>query len=441
MISTDCMDSYTNNKELNREILVWINQRILSVLIMYLELGNDTEWDDEYLSICFPRTFIEDNGAKKCVCILYDIHDVLESDYVRTDLKLLYKYVLIKLIKHYQILYDDARKCGNYELCNIFFPPMENSLKKKIYKFYGYKLGDEKKYSEEDNVDGGYPWTIINVLEDIDGLFWDDVFDDTEVDIDYIDNIVDKQIDRIQKGQGVELDFEYYVDLMSRPTKERYYRVKPLVIKMQEKMIETVVDNIVYDNNMTNIKCLSEETLLQDICLACIQLQASEEIILKGENARNTYIRDMLRSKGYFVADQTLRGQSLNKKQLGELDFEIMATAEKTFAIFEALNLNNFSNTGQKYLKSHLKKLLENYNPMGVKLTFLVIYATWKKKDFNSLYSKFLDYIRTCLDEEYTNCFVREHEQSENYIKCVEYKYGKEGIYTTVYHIVVCMNE
>lgn len=83
MISTDCMDDYTENQEVNYEILTWINRRILSVLDMYMDLGNDTEWDFDYLSICFPRVFIQDNGTEKCLCVLRDIHEILESDYVQ----------------------------------------------------------------------------------------------------------------------------------------------------------------------------------------------------------------------------------------------------------------------------------------------------------------------------------------------------------------------
>ena len=49
MISTDREDQYTKNQSLNREILLWINQRILSLVIMYKEMGDDAGWDYEYL--------------------------------------------------------------------------------------------------------------------------------------------------------------------------------------------------------------------------------------------------------------------------------------------------------------------------------------------------------------------------------------------------------
>lgn len=37
MISTDGMNSYTENKDLNKEILLWINNRIISLLERYIK--------------------------------------------------------------------------------------------------------------------------------------------------------------------------------------------------------------------------------------------------------------------------------------------------------------------------------------------------------------------------------------------------------------------
>ena len=71
MITTDFEDRYTENQDLNREILRWINQRILSLVRMYKELGDDTGWDYEYLGLCFPRTFMEDNGIEKSYRFCY----------------------------------------------------------------------------------------------------------------------------------------------------------------------------------------------------------------------------------------------------------------------------------------------------------------------------------------------------------------------------------
>lgn len=51
MISTDGMDSYTENEDLNKEILLWINNRIISLLERYREKGNHDACTEEYLCI------------------------------------------------------------------------------------------------------------------------------------------------------------------------------------------------------------------------------------------------------------------------------------------------------------------------------------------------------------------------------------------------------
>lgn len=442
VIPTARMNEYTKNQELNRELLIWINERILSLLDMYMDLGDDTEWDFEYLYICFPRNFIEDNGTKECLHVLNDIHDILTSNYIQKDLKLLYKYILIKLIEHYQILYEDAKMCEEQDTCDIYFAPLEEVLVRKIYKEFGYEFNDEMTDDAKEE-DENHPRIFIEMsLEDIDGLFWDDVFDDTEVDTDLIDQFVDGCVDKIEQGQFVQRDLEYYIDLMSRGTKERYHKVRPLLIKIQEKMTEIVAEKVVSDYIKSDLKkSLSKDTLLQDICTACMLLQGSERNISKDENARNTYIRDILRSKGYDVVDQTLRGESASRKRLGELDFEIMKTAEIPFAIYEALNLKNFSNSKQEYLNSHLNKLLDNYNPMGIPLAFLVSYAKCTKANFDNYWSEYYEYIKNCSHEYYSTHCVCEHEQVGNYLRCVEYSYECGSTFTTVYHIVVRMNE
>lgn len=442
LISTERMDSYTNNRDLNREIVVWINERILSLLDMYIDLGNDTEWDFHYLNICFPKTFIEDNGITECLRVIDDIHDILKSSYIRKDLKLLYKYVLIKLIQHYQTLYEDAKMCGEQDSCDNYFPPVEEELVRKIYKEFGYEFvnrGNVSEILEDEN----HPQVFIKMgLEDIDGLFWDDVFDDTEVDTDFIDQFVDECIDKIEQGEFVQWDLEYYVDLMSRGTKERYYKVRPLLIKIQEKTKEVVAEQVVNDHILGHLKkSLNKDTLLQDVCTACRLLQGVEGNVLNNENARNTYIRDILRSKGYIIADQTLRGESASRQQLGELDFEIMKTTELPFAIYEALNLRSFSNTEQQYLSNHLNKLLDNYNPMGIPIAFLVSYSKCKKEDFDNYWIKYRDYLKHCSSGRFLNRFVCEHKQTENYLRCVEYSYQCGGSITVVYHIVVRMNK
>lgn len=435
MISTDYEKQYTQNQSLNREILMWINQRILSLIRLYKELGDDAGWDYDYLSICFPRTFIEDNGVTKCLQVLDDICDILQSNYIRRNLKLIYKYVLIKIVEDYQLLYEDAKKSGDEELCNIYFPPVDEMLARKIYKEFNYDFNAESKYDSIE--DENHPQILIeNHLQDIDGLFWGDVFDYTE--IEFIDSFVEECIDRIEQGELVPWDLEYYVDLMSRPTKERYYRIRPLLNKIYEKLISDRADQIADKYILPDKRKLNKEELLKDICVACRLLQGSKKILEKGENNYNTYIRDILKGKGYEVADQTLNGESESKKQIGEIDFEIMKTSEIPFAIVEALNIYGSTDSQKEYFLKHLKKLLDNYNPMGIPITFLVSYVNCQKEQFDEYYTNYRDYLQNCSVSPFVLFYVC--EQIENYLCYLEcaYKCGKSII--TVYNIFVHIN-
>lgn len=174
--------------------------------------------------------------------MLRELCDVLESNYLRKNLKLLYKYVLIKIIEDFQIQYEDEKNLGNEAMCKIYFPPLDNGLVEKIYKEYGVEYNGRVKIEEIGKKDEtNHPEFLIKYgLEDIDGLFWDDVFDRDEIDIDYIDGLVNECIDGLEQGEYIKWDLEPLVDLMSHDTKERYFKARPLIEKVQEK-VETIV--------------------------------------------------------------------------------------------------------------------------------------------------------------------------------------------------------
>lgn len=44
--------SKTGNAELDYDILRWFNDRMICLIDIYIDVGNDTEWDDDYLGIC-----------------------------------------------------------------------------------------------------------------------------------------------------------------------------------------------------------------------------------------------------------------------------------------------------------------------------------------------------------------------------------------------------
>ena len=51
----------TGNEKLDYEILRWINNRMIELTDLYIDLGDSSGWDEDYLMCCFPRSFVEDN--------------------------------------------------------------------------------------------------------------------------------------------------------------------------------------------------------------------------------------------------------------------------------------------------------------------------------------------------------------------------------------------
>lgn len=171
--------------------------------------------------------------------------------------------------------------------------------------------------------------------------------------------------------------------------------------------------------------------------MACKDLQESRKILQGGENNYNTYIRNLLRMAGYNVQDQTLGGESESKKQIGEIDFTIMKTTEIPFAIVEALNIKSDSVSEMEYFSKHLKKLLDNYNPMGVSITFLINYVKCAKEKFDEYYINYKKFLQKYEAKNFIPYHIYEHKRTENYLYCLECVYTCGNSRTTVYNIFV----
>lgn len=97
------------------------------------------------------------------------------------------------------------------------------------------------------------------------------------------------------------------------------------------------------------------------------------------EDYNNDYLRDMLSSKGYEIKDQTREGASMSGVGAGELDL-VIEDRSYLFTLIEAMRLTSVDSD---YIDKHYLKLLNNYNPLEVKRSFLITYysganfSTW----------------------------------------------------------------
>ncbi|MGL4784356.1 MAG: hypothetical protein ACRC25_13405 [Aeromonas hydrophila] len=106
------------------------------------------------------------------------------------------------------------------------------------------------------------------------------------------------------------------------------------------------------------------------------------------ENAKNDFVRSMMLAKDYFLVDQSREGDSPSGVDAGELDLLINDENGFLFTIIEALKL---SSVESNRINEHYLKLLNNYNPLSVKLTFLVSY--YNGKNFSSWWPKYKEHI------------------------------------------------
>lgn len=194
---------------------------------------------------------------------------------------------------------------------------------------------------------------------------------------------------------------------------------------------------------------LALEKLRDDILTACLQMQqnrsfwtANEESRIEDE--RNTYLRDTLINLGYIASDQHLQGLGSGSRSYGELDLDIRREPAIPWTILEALRIKDGSKTDWN---RHLKKLLDNYNPSGMRHLFLLTYVDCSKDDFEEILRKFSEHIKWHDEGSYVrleNTFSHVPLPGfgdPHYLQVMRCTYDRSGAPTTVTHIFVRMGE
>ena len=181
--------------------------------------------------------------------------------------------------------------------------------------------------------------------------------------------------------------------------------------------------------------------LREDILTACMQLQGNKTFRVAKEDECNTYLRDALRNMGHLVNDQTFQGTGSGGKSFGELDLEIRQDPKIPWTILEALRVKDRFETTD--WNRHLKKLLDNYNPSGLRHLFLLTYVNCGKDNFNTLMSKYAEHVKWHDPDDYlrlpstfTHLSLRRHGDPAG-LWAMRCTYDCDGVPTTVTHIFV----
>lgn len=167
----------------------------------------------------------------------------------------------------------------------------------------------------------------------------------------------------------------------------------------------------------------------------------------KSEDERTTYIRNLLRAKGYIANDQTRGGISCGSgEQAGELDLDIRVNSDERLTIFEALNLNGSTKARLDYWNVHLDKLLDNYNSNGCLFLFHVTYLSCAKNNFAKHCDTFERHILSYSPLNFSVCsqyldnpLIKSNIRYGGFLRTMECTYMCGNYRPTVYHIFVRM--
>lgn len=324
--------SYDNQKELDLKISEYINNILIEIVIFVKESHEEDKKNIGDLKtyvledIC-PSAMLRGN-PKKCEDTLDELYDLLSSSVSRPIISPKYNYFLFHCIK----FYADLMKALDLSLNDRIPEP----LRSEILQAYGEEM--------------------IEVLEDVD-YYFDICFYDWDFLPSFLGNAVNLYLsDSPLFEQLMSVDeLDEYTELMDADFKEAY---------LEKRKSEYQKNNLSEDQ-------FSESYFSKDLEKALIMIQKNKNYKGAQENVLNDAVRDHLSMK-YEIHDQTRQGISKNGRDSGEIDLLVYDDSIPV-AIIEALKM---SSVNKKYLREHIDKVLVNYDPNGVKSTFILIYAT-----------------------------------------------------------------
>ena len=239
-----------------------------------------------------------------------------------------------------------------------------------------------------------------------------------------------------------------------------------VIYKEGDKRVEFDYDDLLFaqETGDTRIPCkeLRKKVLIADILKqsghsaaearsqfirhltdACRKLQSNKLYWDAGEDARTTFIRDVL-PECYITMDQHLTGSGATGHRPGEMDLDIRLNPSTPWTAIEALNISGaqFANWD-----SHLEKLLKNYNHEGRAFLFHVGYVSVSMEQFGTIITKFWEHVQEHHPQNMTvrsadlMALAQKHHDEPRYVRAMETVYDCGGIPMTVYHFFVRIGE
>lgn len=155
-----------------------------------------------------------------------------------------------------------------------------------------------------------------------------------------------------------------------------------------------VVQSILNQTNQVDQE--RKEQLLEELMSACKKMQEVSQH--REEDRRNKQLMHILsgrpvQGKKLIVLDQSQGGRGKTGIKMGERDLMISTEPDTPWGILEALNISGAKDKGT--WKSHLDKLLDHYNPYGLRTLILLSYINCEQKGFATVVKGYRELLQT----------------------------------------------
>ena len=190
-------------------------------------------------------------------------------------------------------------------------------------------------------------------------------------------------------------------------------------------------------------KRLKTDKFLESIVSALREMQNNMNFYSCDEDFRNSFVtvqlKAQLKGTGYTCSEQQRAGVGATGKAPGERDIVVKDENGQESLIYEGMNLSGFNRT---YIDKHIKKVLVNYNPQGLRYSVLVTYLECGRDQFMSFTDKYRKHIEGFAPETYSCVGKAKVIPAEGaFLDCMKMDYKVGGSCLTVYHIIVRMGE
>lgn len=162
--------------------------------------------------------------------------------------------------------------------------------------------------------------------------------------------------------------------------------------------------NLLSEFNLMNTSNMTPQNINYSPDVFYIDIIKALEIISstranKLENEHNDFLRDLLRYKGYEIYDQSRLGTSATGLSIGNLDL-ILRYNNHWVTIIEPLRLLSIDSAN---IILHYNKLIDNYNPLRLPHSHLIVYYIGPSSNFNTFYLRYKSLVENLTTQDFSS--------------------------------------